>query len=436
MNQKELLSRIKKYLNFTSRNSNNQNFYLSSFSSTPGYIILKKLQKENIRFFVEKKIKFQYFLASLRLSYTKIFFKKISYNFNSIILTWGNISDFKKNGSFEDKYFNQNSRRNKKFLWFIISLDNKTPRKIDPNIIIFLHNNLNYINFIYSVLKILKRYFLGLFYSKKKASLSYLENLSFELWNKLDPITKNKNLKKIIMPYEAQPFQNYIFNKIKINYKSIKSIGYVHSTQPFPSHLFKREGSPDKIYVHGNDQKYHCNKYLGWKKNQVKSIPSFRFLKKNKNNFVNKVLLPYDFYNLKIILQLFENLITSDSEKVNSNLQIKMHPRKKKSKKHILLREGLTKILKENRLANKISVKTNTSIIIGATSATLEALESGIEPYHLCEDKVFEMCSEHLWPSIKVREIFKNCYQYKLKKFNNCINYKKLSNKTNLNYFK
>ena len=238
------------------------------------------------------------------------------------------------------------------------------------------------------------------------------------------------------MPYEAQPFQNYVFNNIRRNYKSIKSIGYIHSTQPFPSHLFKREGSPDKIYVHGNDQKYHCNKYLGWKKNQVKSIPSFRFLKKNKNNFTNKVLLPYDFYNSKIILQLFENLIKNSSEQISVNLEIKMHPRKKKSKKHLILRQGLMKILKEYKLTNKINSKGNTSIIIGATSATLEALESGIKPYHLCEDNVFEMCSDYLWPSIKVRKVFKNCYQYKLKKFNNCINYKKLSNKTNLNYFR
>ena len=224
MSQKELLSRIKKYFSFKTGNSNDQNFYLSSFSPTPGYIILKKLQKKNIRFFAEKKIKFQYFLASLRLTNTKTFFKNISYDFNSIILTWGKISDFKKNGSFEDKYFNQNSKKNKKSLWFIISLDNKIPSQIDSNIVIFLHNNLNYINLIYSVLKILKRYFLGLFYSKRKGSLSYLENLSFEVWNKLDPLMKTKNLKKVIMPYEAQPFQNYVFNNIRRNYKSIKSI--------------------------------------------------------------------------------------------------------------------------------------------------------------------------------------------------------------------
>ena len=45
----------------------------------------------------------------------KYFFKNISNDFNSIIITWGNINNFRKNGSFEDKYFNQNSRKKKNF---------------------------------------------------------------------------------------------------------------------------------------------------------------------------------------------------------------------------------------------------------------------------------------------------------------------------------
>ena len=436
MNQTELLLRIKKHFKSSIKNANDQDFYLSSFSPTPGWIILKKLQNKHLSFFAEKKINFYLFLNSLSLSNTKIFYKKISGKFNSIILTWGNIRNFKKNGSFEDKYFNQNSKKNKKFLWFIISLDNKIPNKLDNNIVLFLNNNLNFINFIPSLLNLLKRYFVGIFNFKNQASLSYLENLSFELWKKLVLFLKTKKLKKFVMPYEAQPFQNYIFKKIKNYNKNITNIGYVHSTQPFPSHLYKREGSPDKIYVHGNDQKYHLNKYLGWKKNQIKSIPSFRFLKKNKNYFINKVFLPYDFYNPQIILQLFENLIKKHDEKINVNMQVIQNPRKKKSQKHKILQEGLIEILQNFKLTKQINKKNKSTIIIGASSATLEALENGLNPYHICEDHLLEMCSGYLWPSIKVREVLKNCYQYKLKKFNNCINYKKLSNKINLNYFR
>ena len=102
----------------------------------------------------------------------------------------------------------------------------------------------------------------------------------------------------------------------------------------------------------------------------------------------------------------------------------------------MILRQGLIKILKENTSKKKFLTKNNTSIIIGATSSTLEALENGFKPYHICEDHLLEMCSNYLWPSIKAREVSKSCYQYKLKKYNNCINYKRLSNSINLNYFK
>ena len=44
--------------------------------------------------------------------------------------------------------------KNKKFLWFVISLDNKIPKNLNKNIVIFLHNNLNPINFIPSILNI------------------------------------------------------------------------------------------------------------------------------------------------------------------------------------------------------------------------------------------------------------------------------------------
>ncbi len=436
MNQIELLARIKKHFKSSRENSNDQDFYLSSFSPIPGYIILKKLQKKNLSFFNEKKINFYLLLSSLRLSNTEIFSKNITDEFDSIILTWGNINNFKKDGSFDDKYFNQNSRKNKKFLWFVISSDNKIPNKIDNNIVIFLHNNINYINFIPSLLKLLKRYLLAIINFKKKASLSYLENLSVELWQRLIPLIETKKLKKVVMPYEAQPFQNYIFNKIKNYNKDITNIGYVHSTQPFPSHLYKREGSPDKIYVHGNDQKYHCNKYLGWKKNQIKSIPSFRFLKKNKNYFINKVFLPYDFFNSQLILRLFENLIKNNNEQLNRNMQILLHPRKKESKKHKILQRDLIEILKKNKSNKSVNKKKSSTIIIGASSSILEALENGLKPYHICEDHLLEMCSNYLWPSIKVTTIFENCYQYKLKKLNSCINYKRASNKNNLNYFK
>ena len=100
-------------------------------------------------------------------------------------------------------------------------------------------------------------------------------------------------------------------------------------------------------------------------------------------------------------------------------MQILLHPRKKESKKHKILQRDLIEILKKNKSNKRVNKKKSSTIIIGASSSILEALENGLKPYHICEDHLLEMCSNYLWPSIKVTTIFENCYQYKLKKLNN-----------------
>ena len=56
------------------------------------------------------------------------------------------------------------------------------------------------------------------------------------------------------MPYEGQPFQNFILSKLD---KSIKTYGIIHSILPaLPTNLIKKEGSPKNIYISGKVQKY------------------------------------------------------------------------------------------------------------------------------------------------------------------------------------
>ena len=45
------------------------------------------------------------------------------------------------------------------------------------------------------------------------------------------------------------------------------------------------------------------------------------------------------------------------------------------------------------------------SIIIGATSTIIVALEANVDVIHICEDPVFEMYSEKLWKPLKVKKI-------------------------------
>ena len=80
----------------------------------------------------------------------------------------------------------------------------------------------------------------------------------------LDLLKKEINLKEIrsiIMPYEAQPFQQAIFCEVKKLNKNIATIGYDHSApQSIPVHLFYRKGAPDLLLVNGPSQeRYFVN---------------------------------------------------------------------------------------------------------------------------------------------------------------------------------
>ena len=65
----------------------------------------------------------------------------------------------------------------------------------------------------------------------------------------------------------------------------------MHSTQPFPSLNLYRDGAPEKIFVHGSDQKLYLTKYLGWPSQTVNLIPSLRFKKQHELKIENKIFL-------------------------------------------------------------------------------------------------------------------------------------------------
>ena len=67
----------------------------------------------------------------------KYFFKNISYDYSSIIITWGNINNLKKMVLLKINILIKIQEKNKKFLWFVISLDNKIPKNLNENIVIF-----------------------------------------------------------------------------------------------------------------------------------------------------------------------------------------------------------------------------------------------------------------------------------------------------------
>ena len=134
-------------------------------------------------------------------------------------------------------------------------------------------------------------------------------------------------IKKIITPYEGQPFQNHLFNYIKNLNKNVKTFGYLHYAHPLQFDVIFRDGSPDYLLTHSLDQKNYLIKKLGWPNKKVKLIESLRYLKKdNKRNYENKIFLPYFLDERKKYIQHFDYFLKKSKKNSLPKFKIKPHP--------------------------------------------------------------------------------------------------------------
>ena len=341
--------------------------------------------------------------------------------FKKIVVSWSKNINFLEDGSYNDKYFDVNSKENKEILWFLISLDSKFPNNLEDNIVILSKKNNNEESLIY----LIKIFFSNLFkykFSIKKfiASLSFYSHISKIIFKNIKPIILQNNFDTIIMPYESQPFQNYLFKNIKKLKKNIKTIGYVSTTQPLPLHSLHRDGAPEKIFVHGSDQKFHLTNYFGWPDETVKLIPSLRFKKEDRLEIENKIFLPYYITNSKIYLREFERLLCSLDKKIKP-LTVINHPLMINSKSHLNLKKKLYYLLELHKNIFSETSEQSETVFFGATSLVIEALERNYKFTHICSEPILESFSKAIWPSISVTKINDYMFTYSLKNFGSCV---------------
>jgi len=410
---------IKKYIkNSPSNNSNNQGYYLNSYNKV-SHIKMQELQGIKVNKITKCIAVVKDFIAAARvLDFHTINVNK-TYHYHTIIFTLGTSKNFSNDGNYFDRYFNENSKNYPKILWVVINLNSNQPKKIAKNIILFNNKNKKLIN-LKNIIKLLIKKILSAFNKERINNFSYSELLSTILWKNIKELINVSKLKKIIHPYEGLPFQNYINYKFKAVNKKIKTIGYVHATQPFPSHLFKRDGAPDELYVHGVDHKYHLSKFLGWRKNQIKLTPSLKIRKKNIKKYQNIIFLPFYIAHMDAYLSGLKSLIDIEKENLSTRLKVKIHPLKVRDRKHLRFKKKIGLLLKDSKL-NK-NLKYCNPIIIGPASVVLDILENDLGVYHIYNNSVIDCYSKSLWPHIKVRNIEKNIAFYRLKKRNTCIN--------------
>jgi len=367
-----------------------------------------------------------YIIASIKDFYNLLKIGKFSilnynknYQYKTIVVNWGKLNDFDTKGNFYDKHFNVKSYCCPNTLWVIVYLDNKIPNNIANNIALIIKEKK-----IFNFKKIIDILLTSIFKKKNinfiNQEFSYSSILSNFFLDKTDNFL-NKNIKKIIMPYEGQPFQNSIISRAHDYSNKIETVGYIHSfPSGLPSNYVKRYGSPKKIIVTSLAQKFCFNHHLGWKSNKIKILPSSRYLKNNKIDMRNKIYLPIYFSNKKLILSSIKKIILK--EKINmKNFVIKNHPHCLQSKKHNAIIQDIKEIITKNSFLKK-NDKNDYSIFIGATASVIEALERNTNVYHICENPILESYNKKIWKYINSYSIDSNIFKYTIQKKNKLIN--------------
>jgi|TARA_B110000037_G_scaffold97302_1_gene114082 hypothetical protein len=338
--------------------------------------------------------------------------------FNNLILTWGKQSDFYKYTGFKDRYLGNKSSKNKKKLTIIFATEKIKHIKLFTNEILFFNNHKK--NKYFLLLKTLLKLLLNSNFSFYKFYnyANFYSMFSILVLNKITAIIIKNDIKKINIPYEGQPFQDYLIKNLKINFPKIKITGYVHATQPLPLHLINKDNSIDKMVVSSHDQFYHMHKRLDWPTHKLSIKKNIKIDRIDKFKYINKIFLPYGVNDPILLARNFEILVKKNLFNTDK-LIVKNHPAMTDSHKHKILSAKINKIILENK--NKLSVsKSSFCILIGATSSVPEAFQSVKEIYHIYQDGIIETYAKYFWPNINILSINDHIVKYKT------INKKKL----------
>ena len=136
---------------------------------------------------------------------------------------------------------------------------------------------------------------------------------------------KNNDFKAILLPYEAQPFQNNVFLETKKINKKIVTIGYLHSISPLTCELVHRRGAPDLLMVHGESQIKMLESMLNWPKDKLLLIQSLRFRPNNKKFLSEKIFIPMSIHNYDRFLAEFKTIYKFLSYQQHNILRLIQH---------------------------------------------------------------------------------------------------------------
>jgi hypothetical protein len=403
---------LKNFINFSKKNYLGQQFCNYSFDLN--YFLMRHWIRPNF-FLILRSILSDIFSLTHLHDYS-IFSNENDRKFNKLVITWSDIKSFELNNFHKDKYFNIPLNYKKNIAWLIIIDD-------DLNKIINFHKYKNIFflyrkkkNIFYRILKIFFEVNKFIFFSiifLNPSKFIFKINFKYHFANKFIQLVKKKiNLDniEIFMPYEAQPFQKKLIYFVKKNFKKTQVFGYLHTFPSLPLHyLNSRLDTPHKLILNSIDQYNFLIKKLKWNKKNLILKKSARF--HNKRKLKKGIYFPINIFSYNDIENKFKKVIYKYYYEYNfSNLEVFMHPSTSKSKNFLKLNYQIKKIIKST-LKREKKLK-DTVIIIGSSSAVIEALMQGNKVIHVVENEELDIYSSFFWKGIKPIWLDEGIYKY------------------------
>jgi hypothetical protein len=358
------------------------------------------------------------FLIGVQSSYRLSIKPEVGSKYNQIIVSWAKQSDFLLDGSYHDRYLQTNSKDIASTLWILITLDGRPLFNLNANIGIIERDPLAP---KYDYVFLVKTIYRKIIQSKGRwknfvfllsATTAYAEQVA----DLVCSMARDADISCLLMPYEAQPFQNETYSRIKIFNSDIHTIGYLHSSlAALPVDLLYRRGAPDTLWVHGDGQREILCSKLGWPSLRVKKIKSLRYKYEDKSCFGGQIFLPYSFSgSIKLADSLRDFFVLSKKNGLSA-FTIRNHPLMVKSKIHIALGAKIEALIQRFDIgSSEKKGASSLSIFIGVTAGMIEALEKDIEVVQICSNPIFESHSQNIWSSFSVKELGKNIFSYEL----------------------
>lgn len=343
---------------------------------------------------------------------------------DQLVISWSRRTDFAADGEYRDRYFRTSSRETPTSLWFLISVDQVAPLRLDPNIRVFSRSLGGRSSLNLARLGSMIRRTKGSKQREHGTVPAPSENVALadQIVAAVDAQLMSGRIRSVVIPYEAQPFQNAVFRAAKARDPSITTVGYIHSAlPPVPTDLIRRTGAPERLLVHGRGQAQILIKHLGWPAAAIRTIPSLRYRAGDVNTLNGFIFLPYSFDDARTIERAFSELLRATEPGSLPRLAVRNHPEKQDSPHHQLMQQRLETTMRrfEDRFYDAPPDehrRKKASIFVGATAAIVEALEHGVSVFHICSHPLTEAHTPEIWSELMVERLGENIFWYQLVK--------------------